>query len=293
MVNAKGEAVYVKFHAKTAQGIKNMDVKRADETSGSDPDYSIRDLYNSIAKGEFPSWNFFIQVMSFDEAERHKWNPFDVTKVWPQTEFPLIPVGRLVLDRNPNNYFAEVEQIAFCPSHLVPGIESSPDKMLQGRLFSYTGFFLNLLRLCISLRSFFFIKILIVIAWVQTTCKFRLTVHTVSALRIINAMDLHATTIIKVVHRTTIQTALEALNQLNAQSIFKDHILSLVKFTVTTAEMRTISANPLSSGQKFWTTLLANVLFLTLLDTSLMQRSLSKSEPSIISLKFQPILDNS
>jgi catalase len=141
MVNAKGEAVYVKFHAKTAQGIKNMDVKRADETSGSDPDYSIRDLYNSIAKGEFPSWNFFIQVMSFDEAERHKWNPFDVTKVWPQTEFPLIPVGRLVLDRNPNNYFAEVEQIAFCPSHLVPGIESSPDKMLQGRLFSYTGFF--------------------------------------------------------------------------------------------------------------------------------------------------------
>lgn len=138
MINDKGEAFYVKYHMKTAQGIKNLDVKKADELSASDPDYSIRDLFNAIAKGDFPSWNFFIQVMTFDEAERYKWNPFDVTKVWPQNEFPLIPVGRIVLDRNPNNYFAEVEQIAFCPSHLVPGIEPSPDKMLQGRLFSYT-----------------------------------------------------------------------------------------------------------------------------------------------------------
>lgn len=138
MVNAKGEAVYCKFHLKTAQGIKNLDVKKADELSGADPDYSIRDLYDSIARGDHPAWNMFIQIMTFEEAERYKWNPFDVTKVWQQKDFPLIPVGRLVLDRNPNNYFAEVEQIAFCPSHLVPGIEASPDKMLQGRLFSYT-----------------------------------------------------------------------------------------------------------------------------------------------------------
>lgn len=136
-INDKGEAFYVKFHFKTAQGIKNLDVKRAEEISASDPDYSIRDLYDAIARGDNPSWNFNIQVMTFEQAERFKWNPFDVTKVWPQKDFPLIPVGRMVLDRNPNNYFAEVEQIAFCPSQLVPGIEASPDKMLQGRLFSY------------------------------------------------------------------------------------------------------------------------------------------------------------
>jgi len=138
MVNEKGEAVYCKFHYKTAQGIQNLDVKKADDLSGSDPDYSIRDLYDAIARGDHPVYNMFIQVMTFDEAERYKWNPFDVTKVWSHKDYPLIPVGRLVLDRNPNNYFAEVEQIAFCPSHLVPGIEASPDKMLQGRLFSYT-----------------------------------------------------------------------------------------------------------------------------------------------------------
>lgn len=138
MVNDKGEAVYCKFHYKTAQGIQNLDVKKADDLSGSDPDYSIRDLYDAIARGDNPVYNMFIQVMTFDEAERYKWNPFDVTKVWSHKDYPLIPVGRLVLDRNPNNYFAEVEQIAFCPSHLVPGIEASPDKMLQGRLFSYT-----------------------------------------------------------------------------------------------------------------------------------------------------------
>lgn len=136
-VNDKGEAFYVKFHFKTAQGIKNLDVKRAEELSATDPDYSIRDLYDAIGRGDFPQWNLNIQVMTFEEAERFRWNPFDVTKVWPQKEYPLIPVGRMVLDRNPNNYFAEVEQIAFCPSQLVPGIEPSPDKMLQGRLFSY------------------------------------------------------------------------------------------------------------------------------------------------------------
>ncbi|CAO1328780.1 unnamed protein product [Diamesa hyperborea] len=137
LVNAKSESVYCKFHFKSGQGIKNLSVDRADKLSAEDPDYSIRDLYNAIAKGDFPSWNMFIQVMTFDEAEKFKYNPFDVTKVWSQKEFPLIPVGKFTLDRNPQNYFAEVEQIAFAPSHLVPGIEASPDKMLQGRLFSY------------------------------------------------------------------------------------------------------------------------------------------------------------
>jgi catalase len=138
LVNKAGEPFYCKFHYKTAQGIKNLDVKKAGELSASDPDYSIRDLYNAIAKGEFPQYNLFIQVMTFEQAEKYRFNPFDVTKVWSHKEFPLIPVGKLTLDRNPNNYFAEVEQLAFCPAHLVPGIEASPDKMLQGRLFSYS-----------------------------------------------------------------------------------------------------------------------------------------------------------
>ncbi|KAI5729885.1 hypothetical protein M8J76_007558 [Diaphorina citri] len=129
LVNAEGKA--------TNQKIKNLPVKRAEDLAGSDPDYSIRDLYNSIAAGKYPSYTFYIQVMTFEQAENWKWNPFDLTKVWPHREFPLIEVGQLVLDKNPSNYFAEVEQIAFSPSHLVPGIEPSPDKMLQGRLFSY------------------------------------------------------------------------------------------------------------------------------------------------------------
>uniref|UniRef100_A0A1B6CNA5 Catalase n=2 Tax=Clastoptera arizonana TaxID=38151 RepID=A0A1B6CNA5_9HEMI len=138
LVNAQGEAVYCKFHYKTDQKIKNLSVKRAAELSGSDPDYSIRDLYNSIAKGDCPSWTFYIQVMTFQQAENFKYNPFDLTKVWSHAEFPLIPVGKMVLNKNPENYFVEVEQIAFSPAHLVPGIEPSPDKMLQGRLFSYS-----------------------------------------------------------------------------------------------------------------------------------------------------------
>eukprot|EP01102_Stenamoeba_stenopodia_P013471 TRINITY_DN437_c0_g1_i1.p1 TRINITY_DN437_c0_g1~~TRINITY_DN437_c0_g1_i1.p1 ORF type:complete len:525 (-),score=128.57 TRINITY_DN437_c0_g1_i1:107-1681(-) len=136
-VNAKGEAVYVKFHLKTNQGIKNLSVEEAGRLAGDDPDYAIRDLFDNIAKGNFPSWNVFIQVMTFEQAEKFRWNPFDLTKIWPQGEYPLIPVGRLVLNQNPKNYFAEVEQIAFAPAHLVPGIEPSPDKMLQARLFSY------------------------------------------------------------------------------------------------------------------------------------------------------------
>uniref|UniRef100_A0A915DRL5 Catalase core domain-containing protein n=1 Tax=Ditylenchus dipsaci TaxID=166011 RepID=A0A915DRL5_9BILA len=137
LVNENGQAVYCKFHAKTAQGIKNLAGKVASQLQGDDPDYSIRDLYNHIENGDFPEWNFFIQVMTFEQAAEYKWNPFDVTKVWPHGDFPLIPVGKIVLNRNATNYFAEVEQAAFCPSHVIPGIEFSPDKMLQGRLLSY------------------------------------------------------------------------------------------------------------------------------------------------------------
>lgn len=137
-VNAQGVSYWVKFHYKTNQGIKNLPVEKAAELASTDPDYSIRDLYNAIAKGDFPSWSFYIQVMTIAQAENNKFNPFDVTKIWPHSDYPLIPVGKFVLNRNPNNYFAEVEQIAFSPANMVPGIEPSPDKMLQGRLFSYS-----------------------------------------------------------------------------------------------------------------------------------------------------------
>uniref|UniRef100_A0A8D1UZ72 Catalase n=1 Tax=Sus scrofa TaxID=9823 RepID=A0A8D1UZ72_PIG len=137
LVNEKGEAVYCKFHYKTDQGIKNLSVEDAARLSQEDPDYGIRDLFNAIATGNYPSWTFYIQVMTFQEAEAFPFNPFDLTKVWPHSEYPLIPVGKLVLNRNPVNYFAEVEQMAFDPSNMPPGIEPSPDKMLQGRLFAY------------------------------------------------------------------------------------------------------------------------------------------------------------
>lgn len=138
MVNATGEAVYCKFHFKTDQGIKNLTRSESDRLAGSDADHATRDLFESIATRMFPSWTLYIQVMTFSEAEHFRWNPFDLTKIWPHSEYPLIPVGRIVLNRNPKNYFAEVEQSAFCPAHMVPGIEPSPDKMLQGRLFSYS-----------------------------------------------------------------------------------------------------------------------------------------------------------
>jgi len=137
-VNSSGEAFYVKWHFKTDQGIKNLPAAKADEISASDPDYAIRDLYNAIADGNPPSWTLYVQVMSYAQAENANFNPFDVTKVWSHAKYPLIEVGRMHLNRNPEDCFAEVEQLAFAPSHLVPGIEPSPDKMLQARLFSYS-----------------------------------------------------------------------------------------------------------------------------------------------------------
>lgn len=136
-VNSRGEPFYVKYHFKTDQGIANLAAEDAERLASEDPNYATRDLYNAIAGGCFPSWTLYVQVMTFEEAARVPFHPFDLTKVWPHSQFPLREVGRLVLDRNPKDYFTEVEQIAFSPSHMIPGIEPSPDKMLQGRLFSY------------------------------------------------------------------------------------------------------------------------------------------------------------
>ena len=136
-VNAQGEAFYVKYHFKTDQGIRNLSTSEASATASSDPDYAIRDLYNAIATGNYPSWTMYMQVMTFKEAAQVPFNPFDLTKIWPHSKFPLRPVGRLVLNRNAESYFGQIEQLAFSPSHMIPGIEPSPDKMLQARLFSY------------------------------------------------------------------------------------------------------------------------------------------------------------
>jgi len=136
-VNAQGVPHWIKLHFKTEQGIKNFTGPEAAQKASEDPDWATRDLFEAIARGEKPSWKVNVQIMSYEQAWTYRWNPFDITKIWPHKDFPLIPFGRLVLDRNPENYFAEVEQSAFSPSHLVPGIEPSLDKMLQGRLFSY------------------------------------------------------------------------------------------------------------------------------------------------------------
>jgi catalase len=135
--NAGGEKFWVKYHFKTDQGIDFWTQADAEQMAGTDPDYHIRDLHESIAKGEYPSWTLKMQIMPFAEAADYRFNPFDLTKVWPHADYPLHEVGRFVLDRNPENYFAEVEQAAFEPANMVPGIGASPDKMLLGRLFSY------------------------------------------------------------------------------------------------------------------------------------------------------------
>jgi len=136
-VNAEGRAYWIKLHFKTESGIQNLTSEEAQKLHGIDGDHATRDLFNHIANGGEAAWKVCAQIMNFEDAFRYRFNPFDITKVWPQKDYPLIPFGRMVLNRNPENYFAEVEQSAFSPSHMVPGIEPSPDKMLQGRLFSY------------------------------------------------------------------------------------------------------------------------------------------------------------
>jgi len=137
MINAGNKRVWVKFHFKTQQGHNFWTNAESVEVIGKSRETTQEDLYGSIEKGDFPRWTFYIQVMSEDEAEKTPYNPFDLTKVWPHGEFPLIEVGEIELNRNPDNYFAEIEQAAFSPSNIVPGIGFSPDKMLQARIFSY------------------------------------------------------------------------------------------------------------------------------------------------------------
>jgi catalase len=137
LINDAGERVWVKWHFKTQQGIRNLSAAEAVRLAGTDPDHAQRDLFNAIARGNFPRWSVYIQVMTETQAAQVAFNPFDLTKVWPHADFPRIPVGVLELDRNPANYHAEVEQVAFSPANVVPGLGYSPDKMLQGRLFAY------------------------------------------------------------------------------------------------------------------------------------------------------------
>ncbi|UYZ21277.1 catalase KatA [Mesobacillus jeotgali] len=136
--NAEGDGVWIKYHFKTEQGVKNLAAATAAKIAGENPDYHTEDLFNAIEAGDFPAWKLYVQIMPLEDANTYRFDPFDVTKVWSQKDYPLIEVGRMVLDRNPENYFAEVEQATFSPGNLVPGVDVSPDKMLQGRLFAYS-----------------------------------------------------------------------------------------------------------------------------------------------------------
>ena len=136
-VNAKGERRYIKYHWITKQGVETLTRKEAEELGGKDPQHATRDLYNAIDTGDYPEWEVCVQLMDPEKEEKLDFDPLDDTKIWPEDEFPLLPIGKMVLNRNPENFFAEVEQAAFAPAVMVPGIEPSADKMLQGRLFSY------------------------------------------------------------------------------------------------------------------------------------------------------------
>jgi len=136
-INADSERFWVKFHFKTQQGIENLTDEEAEKIIGQDRESHQKDLYDSIEQGNFPRWDFKIQVMPEEDAKNYRFHPFDLTKIWSHKDYPLIDVGVIELNRNPENYHADVEQAAFNPASIVPGIAFSPDKMLQGRLFSY------------------------------------------------------------------------------------------------------------------------------------------------------------
>jgi catalase len=136
-VNEAGEVFWVKYHFKTEAGIESLTREEAGKAAHADPDHATRDLFEHIKNGGVAAWKAYVQVMPAADADQYRVDPFDPTKVWLYKDYPLIPIGRLVLNRNPQNFFAEIEQAAFSPANLVPGIEPSPDKLLQGRLFSY------------------------------------------------------------------------------------------------------------------------------------------------------------
>jgi catalase len=135
--NEEGKSVWIKYHFKTEAGIENWTNEEATRMAGENPDYATQDLFEHLASRKEAAWTVSVQIMSQEDAANYRYDPFDVTKVWLHSDYPLIPVGRMVLNRNPENYYAEVEQAAFAPTNIVPGIGFSPDKMLQGRIFSY------------------------------------------------------------------------------------------------------------------------------------------------------------
>jgi catalase len=137
-INAAGEKFWVKYHFKTDQGVKCLTQEAANKIAGEDSDYHRRDLYESIEAGNHPSWTLYVQVMPYEDAKTYRFNPFDLTKVWPHGDYPLLKVGTMTLNKNPENFFAQIEQAAFEPSAIVPGIGFSPDKMLLGRTFAYS-----------------------------------------------------------------------------------------------------------------------------------------------------------
>lgn len=136
-VNEEGEAFWVKYHFKSRRGVENFTDEEATTTAGQNPDCHREDLYNAIEEGNYPIWDVKVQIMPLDEAENYRFNPFDLTKVWSKKDYPLHDVGYFVLNRNPRNFFAQIEQVALDPSNIVPGVGLSPDKMLQARVFAY------------------------------------------------------------------------------------------------------------------------------------------------------------
>ena len=136
-VNAQGERFWVKFHFLTNQGMEHLSNEEAEALAGADAEYHRRDLFEAIERGDNPSWDLYVQIMPFEDAKTYRYNPFDLTKIWPKKDYPRIKVGTMELNRNPRNHFAEIEQAAFSPANMVPGIGMSPDKMLLGRNFAY------------------------------------------------------------------------------------------------------------------------------------------------------------
>jgi catalase len=137
-VNGSGERFWVKYHFKTDQGIEYLTQEEGDRIAGTDADYHRRDLAQAIGRGDYPSWTLKVQIMPYAEAATYRFNPFDLTKIWPHSDYPLHEVGRLTLNRNPEDFHAQIEQAAFVPNNLVPGIGPSPDRMLLARLISYS-----------------------------------------------------------------------------------------------------------------------------------------------------------
>ncbi|RBQ70099.1 hypothetical protein FVER14953_20839 [Fusarium verticillioides] len=130
-----GSFKFVKLHVKPDDGIKNLSQEDAVRLAGEEPDYHVKDVYNSIERDDYPPWTMYLQVMDPKEAETYKWNIFDITKIWPHKDYPLIPVGKLVLNKNPDNHFHDIEQAVFSPSTLIPGISPAADIMLHARMF--------------------------------------------------------------------------------------------------------------------------------------------------------------